>query len=87
MEAAACARAIVTCYGQGFREVVRDNDNGLLVPARDAEALANALQRLIEDPALRARMGERERQRAVSAFWLQQVVSETLACCRKLAPV
>ena len=87
VQAAACARAIVTCYVQGCREVVRDNDNGLLVPARDAEALANALQRLIEDPSLRARMGERGRQRAVSAFWLQQVVSETLAWCRKLAPI
>ena len=66
---------------------MRDTDNGLLVPARGAEALANALQRLIEHPALRARMGERGRQRAVSEFSLQQVVGETLALYRKLAPV
>jgi glycosyltransferase involved in cell wall biosynthesis len=78
-EAAACGRPIVTCDVQGCREVVRDGDNGLLVPARDPVALADALERLITDPALRARMGARGRERALAEFSTGRIVGETLA--------
>jgi len=42
--------------------LVRDGVNGLVVPAEDHRALANAMRRLARDPALRARMGERGAQ-------------------------
>lgn len=42
-------------------DVAIENDNALVFPAGDAQALARALDRLIEDPALRARMTERSR--------------------------
>jgi glycosyltransferase involved in cell wall biosynthesis len=82
IEAAASARAIVTCDVPGCREVVDDNDNGLLVPARDSEALAAALRRLIQDRQLRGRMGRRSRERAVAEFSVEHVVAETLALYR-----
>lgn len=78
-EAAACGRPIVTCDVQGCREVVRDGDNGLLVPARDPLALADALERLITDTALRALMGARGRARALAEFSTGRIVGETLA--------
>lgn len=78
-EAAACGRPIVTCDVQGCREVVRDGDNGLLVPPRDPVALADALERLITDAALRARMGMRGRERALAEFSTGRIVGETLA--------
>jgi len=78
LEAMACGLPVVTTDVPGCRETVRDGDNGLLVPARDAAALAAALRRLIEEPALRARMGLRGRERAVREFSDEVVVAQTL---------
>lgn len=84
IEAAACGRPIVTTDTPGCREIVRHGINGLLVPPRDATALASALRRLIEDPELRRRMGRAGREIAVAEFSLEKVVSETLAVYKKL---
>ena len=84
LEAAAAGRPIVTTDVPGCREVVRHEDNGLLVPARDVAALADALARLIADPALRARMGQRGRERAVAEFSNERVIGETLEVYREL---
>lgn len=78
LEAAACGLPIVTTDAPGCREVVNDADNGLLVPIRDAEALAIALEKLIRDPELRRRMGQRSRERALAEFSQEQVLAETL---------
>jgi glycosyltransferase involved in cell wall biosynthesis len=82
IEAAACGLPIVTCDVPGCREVVRDGDNGLLVPPRTVEPLAQALGRLIDDADLRARMGMRSRERAVAEFSIERVVADTLALYR-----
>jgi glycosyltransferase involved in cell wall biosynthesis len=84
IEAAACGRAIVTADVPGCREIVRHGENGLLAPVRDAGALAERLRQLIEDPALRRRMGVRSRSIAEAEFSLEQVVRETLAVYREL---
>jgi glycosyltransferase involved in cell wall biosynthesis len=86
IEAAACGRPIVATDVPGCREIVRHDDNGLLVPAKDGRALAGALGRLIMDPALRERMGRRGREIAVQEFSLERVVTETLAVYRMLLP-
>ena len=78
LEAAACARPIVTTDVPGCREVVREGENGLLVPVRDAQALADALLRLINNSELRAKMGKRSREIAVEEFSLEYVIAETL---------
>jgi glycosyltransferase involved in cell wall biosynthesis len=78
IEAAASARAIVATDVPGCRDVVRHEDNGLLVPPRDATALSNALQRLIEDPRTRRRMAERGRQIAEAEFGVERIVARTL---------
>lgn len=84
IEGAACGRPLITTDVPGCREVVRHGENGLLVPARDPEALAEAIATLLKDPALRARMGARGREIAVQEFSEERVVRETLEVYREL---
>lgn len=79
IEAAACGRPIVTTDVPGCREVVRHEENGLLVPVRNATALAAALRRLITSAVLRRFLGERGREIAVAEFAVEKVVAQTLA--------
>lgn len=83
LEAAACGRPIVTTDVPGCREIVRDGDNGVLVPVCDAPALAEAMARLIADPDMRRRMGERGRALAVGEFSQERVIAETLVVYRE----
>lgn len=78
LEAAAAGRAIVTTDVPGCREVVTHGDNGLLVPARAVAPLADAIERLAVDPALRARMGRRGRERALHEFSIDSIIHQTL---------
>jgi glycosyltransferase involved in cell wall biosynthesis len=68
LEAAACGRPIVATDVPGCREAVRHEQNGLLVPVREAEGLAHALERLLRDADLRRRLGACGRQRAEREF-------------------
>lgn len=86
IEAAACGLPIVTSDAPGCREVVRDGENGLLVPVRDAAATAAAIGRLLADPALRRRMGARSRALAVEMFSVERFVADTLAVYRQVLP-
>jgi glycosyltransferase involved in cell wall biosynthesis len=78
LEAAACGRAIVTTNVPGCRDVVHDNVNGLLVPAKNVTELATAIRRLLENPILRSRMGIAGREIASREFSEQLVVQNTL---------
>jgi glycosyltransferase involved in cell wall biosynthesis len=79
IEAAAVGRPIVTTDVPGCREVVRDGDNGILVPVRNAPALAAALKRLLEDKERRADMGARGRARVLAEFSVEGFVADSLA--------
>ena len=84
IEAAACGRAIVTTDAPGCREIVREGENGLLVPVRNSKALADALRLLIESAPLRALMAAKGREIAVEEFSVERVVNETLGVYREL---
>jgi glycosyltransferase involved in cell wall biosynthesis len=84
MEASAAGRAIVTTDIPGCRDIVREGENGLLVPPRDATALASAIRLLIENPDLRRRMGLAGRVRAESEFGIERVVQRHLEIYREL---
>lgn len=84
IEAAACALPLVTTDVPGCREVVRDHREGLLVPARDAAALATAIALLQDDPALASRLGAAARERALAEFDETIVIRRTLAVYREL---
>jgi glycosyltransferase involved in cell wall biosynthesis len=66
MEAAACGRAMVATDAPGCREIVIDDQTGLLVPIEDPQALAEAIVKLATSPALRARYGRAARELVVS---------------------
>ncbi len=60
-----------------------DGVTGLTVPVGDPEALADALNRLLTDDALRERMGRQARERALSQFTIPRMVANTLAVYRE----
>jgi glycosyltransferase involved in cell wall biosynthesis len=68
IEAAACGRAMVATDVPGCRDIVRNGQNGFLVPLRNPEALARAVRTLIDDPALRSKMGACGREIAIREF-------------------
>jgi glycosyltransferase involved in cell wall biosynthesis len=57
MEGMACGKAIIASRMGGLTDIVAHEETGLLVPPGAADALAAAMERLSNNPALRARMG------------------------------
>jgi glycosyltransferase involved in cell wall biosynthesis len=78
IEAAAAGRPIVATDVPGCRQVVAHGDNGYLVPVGDADAFAEALERLSKNPGLRKKMGEAGREIAVSRYSSEKVIDATL---------
>ncbi len=78
LEAAACARPIVTNDVPGCREVVRADENGLLVPPRDPAALAQAIKTLVLDRPRAEQMGRLGRRLVETSFSQEYVVRQTL---------
>jgi glycosyltransferase involved in cell wall biosynthesis len=79
IEAAACALPLVTTDAPGCREVVTHEVDGLLVPIKDALALANAIERLHLNPAWARKLGQAARARALQQFDERIVIRQTLA--------
>jgi glycosyltransferase involved in cell wall biosynthesis len=86
MEACAMGLPCVVTDIRGSREAVVDGENGLLVPVQDAPALAAALGRLHRDAALRRRLGENARRRAVEAFDEQRYIRKVVDRYRRIVP-
>lgn len=68
LEAMAMQLPVVSTRHSGIPEVVADGENGFLVPTGDAEALAQAMAKLLDDPGLRGAMGQRGRQMVSENF-------------------
>ena len=85
IEAAACGRAVVTTDVPGCRDAIEPGRSGILVPVRDAGALADAVLRLAHDAELRQRMGEAGRELAIRAFDIRHVVETHMDVYRLLA--
>jgi len=69
LEAMACSVPIVASKIGGIPDVVKDGENGLLVPPRDSEALADAIIYLLENEDVRERMGKNGRERVNEYSW------------------
>ncbi|TDJ38804.1 MAG: glycosyltransferase family 1 protein [Gammaproteobacteria bacterium] len=84
LEAAAMGRAMIASDVPGCRDIVRDGVTGLVVPARDVHALADAMVRLGENVALRDRLRIAARSRAEELFSVEDVVHDTFLVYEEL---
>lgn len=84
MEAAACGRAVVTTDVPGCRDSIEPNVTGILVQVKNEIALADAIQKLIEDSKLRQSFGLAGRKLAEEAFSVEKVIAKHLAIYREL---
>lgn len=83
-EAMACEVPVVSTRGGALPEVVGEDERaGLLVPTRDAQALAHAIETLLGKPELRALMGRTGRQRVLEHFTWRRAAERTVAVYRE----
>jgi len=77
LEAAACALPTIATDVAGTREVIVDGQTGWLVPAGDASALGDAMNRMMQTPSEERRaIGERARQQVIERFSLEAVLDQ-----------
>lgn len=86
IEAAAMAKPVIATDVAGCREVVKAGENGLLVPVRDVDSLANAMLTMAKDPGMRCRMGADSRRKALFQLNEKVVIRKTLEVYSKLIP-
>ena len=79
IEAAACGLPLLTTDTPGCRDICQHESSGLLVPPHDQAALNAALLRLVDDPALRVRLGAGARALAEAEFGQERIIGQTLA--------
>ena len=72
---------------RGCRQTVDDGVNGRMIPVRDAKAIAGAILELLQDPALRARMGAAAREKARREFDERAVFERVVRAYARLVPV
>ena len=87
VDAMAASKASVATRVGGVPEVVADGETGLLVPARDHEALAEGIVALLKDSARRTRMGEAGLKRARKLFTVEHMVDGTMSVYERLLGV
>jgi len=85
LDAMACSRPIVATRAGGIPEIVEHEVNGLLVPPRDAPALAAAIVSALKDEPLRARLGDAGFARVRARFTVERMVDETAAVYARVA--
>jgi glycosyltransferase involved in cell wall biosynthesis len=84
IEAMAFGLPVVATTAGGLPEVVEDGVTGILVPAGDARALADAVICLLRDPERRCRMGRTGRERVLAEFTIERVVARTLTAYQQV---
>lgn len=84
LDAMMAGKPVVATHTGGVPDAVQDGETGLLVPPRDATALADALCRVLDDPAAAARRAAVARCRAVARFSVDAMVEGNLAVYREL---
>ena len=78
LEAMACETPVVCTSVGGMPELVPHDETGLVVPPGDSAALGEAVERLLDDPALARRYGEAGRRRVLARFTWRSVAERCL---------
>lgn len=84
LEAMAHGKPLIATAVGGIPDAIVDDEHGLLIPARNAEALANALSRYLGDSNLRSRHGAAAQQRAADRYLAEAVLDALLGVYRGL---
>jgi len=73
LEALSMGRAVITTDAPGCRKTVINGENGYLIPTKNVQALTQAMQKFIDNPALANTMGTRSRQLAEEKYDVRKV--------------
>jgi len=84
LEAMACERAVVATGVGGVSDVIKDSENGFIVPANDAESLSKAIIKLLNDESLRCRLGKSARETIQNDFTPQNELHANLNVYKSL---
>ena len=84
IEASACEKPVVVANVGGLPEVVEDGTTGLVVPARNPEKAAAAIEQLIHDEALRRKMGKQGRERVKRLYNWPNNVAQMIDIYRRV---
>ena len=80
LEAMSMRKPVIATRVGGIPEVIRDGENGLLVPSHDAKSLSNAVIRLLTDESLRSVLARNGRATVESRFTLDNMAYATRRC-------
>ena len=83
LEAMACGLPVLVT--QGMTEHITDEENGLVVPPRDPQAIAAALRRLITDASFRERCGARNSRKIHADYTMEAVTEAYLSTYQRIA--
>lgn len=83
LEAGLAKLPVVASRVGGIPEIINDNETGFLVPAREPEATAEAIVKLMADQSLMKRFGEKLHKRVLTDFSLDRVITETSSLYEK----
>ncbi len=83
VEASASEKPVIVSRVGGLIEVVDENVTGLVVPAKNPEALSHAMEKLVKDPELRKRLGKAGRERVEKLYNWDQNLSDMLSFYEK----
>ena len=86
VQAAAVGRPAVSFACDGAREIIDDDTNGWVVPMRDVEAVGDRMQRLVDHPEERRRMGEAARAKVNASWTVESMVEQIDTLYRRLLP-
>ena len=85
LEAMAMQIPVITTPVTGNVELVYDGENGLMVPERDSQALALAIEQLINDPSLRSRLGQQGLQTILAGFDIHHSASQLAGIFKEIS--
>jgi glycosyltransferase involved in cell wall biosynthesis len=84
LEAMACERAVIATPVGGVVDVIKDGENGIVIRVSDAEQLAEKILHLLDNPALRLRLGKNARATVAEKFTPQKELEANLEVYRKI---
>lgn len=87
LEASACEKPVIVSNVGGLPEVVVNNETGIVVAPKNADALAQAIEKLVSDHELRKIMGEKGRRRVLKHYFWPNNVAQMLEIYQKVSKI